>query len=141
MKDIINKYLPVPLRLPLLLQLIILSGSLYIGDLSQLVHPDLLKMYESMPTLSISTTLALSCLLWAASYIFLILKNRDKFKPKFGILWDKNKEPYCPACKTLLSGYTEEPPDHFFFWCHHCKTNVFIYHGKGIRLSEARKQI
>ncbi len=138
-KDIIKETFSKPVAILIALHLAVLSGILAIGPLES--YPALKQMGDKLPILSISAWAILLYLMLLASYVILSLKYKDKFKPKFGILWDKNKEPYCPACKTLLSGYTEEPPDHFFFWCHHCKTNVFIYHGKGIPLSEAKKQI
>ena len=36
------------------------------------------------------------------------LLNKIKLKPRFGLYWDKENNPYCPSCKSLLSNYYED---------------------------------
>lgn len=40
-------------------------------------------------------------------YLSSSLYQAKKLTLKFGILWDKYKEPYCPACRNPLSNYRE----------------------------------
>ena len=96
--------------------------------------PNILPMLQGLPNTTIAKICIVAIILFVLSLVMTIvvyLQHRPTFKPKFGILWDKNKEPYCPSCKTYLSGYTENPPDGYYFWCHSHKDNVFI-HNNGV---------
>jgi hypothetical protein len=140
--DIAIKWLSKPLAIPIMLQIIILLGMLKIGGLSKSMPLAWQKEYEKIPILSIATTLALSCLLWVLSYFFLYLKYRTKLAPKFGVLWDKNKEPYCPSCSQPLAKYignhTKYRPN---LWCNKCDKELSLVtdDGERINIIEAKK--
>jgi hypothetical protein len=68
--------------------------------------------------LYVKTTMQSPTPLWATIVLVLLVVIYMKMKktqptlealpsgrliPKFGVLWDKNKEPYCPFCEKLLS--------------------------------------
>ena len=139
--NLIKRFLPIPLAIPILLHTIILSGMMYIGSLEKLLSPDLQKVYAKIPTLTIATTVSLLYLLMVASYIILFIKYKTKLSPKFGVLWDNNKEPYCPSCKTLLS---QSVIDFDFdkkirLECMKCDDFLsLVNNGKEISLEEAR---
>ena len=98
-----NKYLPPHISIPLILHIVILSGILYIGNFELLENLGSQKIYEKIPILTITATVILLYLVLLASYVFLCLKIRKDLKPRFGALWDKNKEPYCPIHEKPLT--------------------------------------
>lgn len=141
--DLINKYLPPHISIPLILHIVILSGILYIGNLEPLEHFDSQKLYEKIPILTITATAILLYLVLLASYVFLCLKIRKNLKPRFGALWDKNKEPYCPTHekpltrhKVKLGGKIESGLD-----CTKCNKTIQLINdeGKRLTLSEAKR--
>jgi len=56
-------------------------------------------------------------LLIVAIYFY---RKRDFFY-RFGLLWRKNGEAYCPACKNLLMNSKESSLNVAKFWCPTCK--------------------
>lgn len=89
-----------------------------------------------------SLAILLSVLLFGLS-LLLYLKSRKQLTPKCGILWDRNKEPYCPACEKPLSEYhfSYIPADPYYeFTCIQCDKNIRLMHNsKPISLEEAQK--
>ena len=73
------------------------------------------------------------------AYIYLLIK----LKPVFGLLWDKSLNPYCPACKTLLSGYGHRDGYGYSFFCIKCKGLLSIQDdtGEDITLEQAKEQL
>lgn len=138
--ELIEKLLPLPVALPIVLHIAILFGIWHIPNLEDSLRSYLQLKYSAVPVITIFLSVSSLYLLMLASYIVLCFKFSNKFTPKFGVLWDKNKEPYCPSCKTYLSGYTENPPTGYYFWCHTHKDYVFI-HNNGIPtpLTEVQK--
>ena len=67
--DIIDKYLPAHIAIPLALQLIILIGMMSVGDLSRLVPHDLQKAYGKVPILTITITAILLYLIMVVSSV------------------------------------------------------------------------
>ncbi len=106
--DLAIKWLSKPLAIPLALQIMILCGIPYIGDLYSSAPLDLQKLNETIPILTIATILALSYLLWLASYIVLSNKIKEELKPQFGAFWDHHREPHCPNCKALLQKFSAQ---------------------------------
>ena len=81
--------------------------------------------------------------IWLNLYLKQRIKNKIKLRPKFGVLWDRNKEPYCPICenplaryKVRLSGKTETG-----FNCANCdkRFSLITDEGKRITVIEAKK--
>lgn len=56
------------------------------------------KLLLSLLGLSLLLNLALLALVW-------FLSNKSQFRLKYGIYWDKYKNPHCPSCKTPLAAY------------------------------------
>lgn len=144
--DIIKK-LPFAIATPIMLHLTILLGITQLDRLD-VVFPYLALLRVGNPLSTTVITLSLLYLLMVASYILLYLKYRDKLIPKFGVLWDKNKEAYCPACRNPLSHYVtwaSESPGALStkaFECVKCDKRIMITHnGDVIELDDARKML
>ena len=94
-----------------------------------LLPPDLRKLYDEIPILTIATTAILLYLSFLASYVLLAIKFGNKIILKFNLYWDKNKEPYCPICKSPLSdetGFkTQEGTDTTQFNCLKCNPKSY----------------
>ncbi|MFQ5714169.1 MAG: hypothetical protein ACE5GU_09065 [Candidatus Scalinduaceae bacterium] len=98
---------------------------------------------ETIDKLSPSTILLLLvvlllCLVILIEFSYPFNKNIN-LKPKFGVLWDENKEPYCPACKTLLSQSVSEFFKNVQLECIKCEESLsLINNDKEISLEEAK---
>ena len=57
-----------------------------------------------------------------------------RIKPKFGVYWDKELNPYCPSCKSLLC-INED----LVIYCLCCNREMPLVSDKLITLKEARK--
>ena len=101
---------------------------------------------EKVPKAVLFQLLLVAIILFVLSLfltLVIYLKYRTKLIPKCGVLWDKNKEAYCPACKTVLSEYSEqETPPIYEFRCINCNSDIRLsYYGKPISLNDAQKLI
>jgi len=141
--DIINKFSPPRITIPLILHIVILSGILQIGNLEKLVPTNLQPLNAKIPMLTIATTAILLYLMLLASYILLCFKIRKNLKPKFGVLWDKNNEPYCPIHEKSLTRHTVQLNGKIEAGldCTKCNKSVPLItdEGKRITLTEAKK--
>ena len=52
--------------------------------------------------------------------LFYIWIKRDKLQLKYGIYWDKNKNPFCPKCKIPLGAYDNYYMDDIGYLCKSC---------------------
>ena len=59
-------------------------------------------------------SLALNIILLA---IFWVTRKKSEFKLKYGIYWDSDKNPHCPACKIPTGAYNEYQAG----WGYYCK--------------------
>lgn len=119
---------------------------LRIWNLQEWVPVDLRKPYEKIPILTIGATATLLYLVLLASYILLCLKIRKNLTPKFGILWDKNKEPYCPIHEKPLSRHKVKMNGKIVAGLDCRKCNKESFHiitdeGETLTLEEAKKQL
>jgi hypothetical protein len=117
------------------------------------IYLDLLPLipkqwYSSIPQITAIKIIALLSILnlLTIAYCAYLLFFRDNFKKAYGVLWDKNKKPHCPSCKTYLSGYTarvENCQMHFLFWCHKHGKAVYLFddYGSPISFDEAKKHL
>jgi hypothetical protein len=117
-----------------------LFGSIY----SEIYPTFLQKILEATPkTLLLKLLLVaiIGCVLLFVLSCYFYLHNRNKLIPKFCVLWDKNKEPYCPAHQIALSDYCEEEtPPLYSFKCYKCTSRIYLLnYGKSISLLEAQK--
>lgn len=94
----------------------------------------LLKLFFAA-TLIVFLLFVLSC--------YFYLKSRTKLIPKCGVLWSKEKDPYCPACQIPMSEYSihnSSPNDIYQMSCKKCGAYIRLMHnGKNISLEDAQK--
>lgn len=145
LNDIIKK-LPLAIAIPIALHLTILLGITQINRLDT-AFPYLASMRSGNPLITTVITLSLLYLLMVASYVILYIKYRNKLFPKFGLLWDRRKEPYCPSCRNPLSQYlkcrfSNEGVAEKVFWCVKCDKYIYLTHNADvIELDEAKKML
>ena len=139
---LIRKYLPPHISIPLILHIVILTGILLNQEKLVLM---LRKSSESLPLLVIVITVSSLYLVLLAAYIFLCFKIRKKFKPKFGVFWDKNKEPYCPIHEKPLPRHKVRLRGKIVtgVGCVKCGKNLHLItdDGKRLSLEEAKKKL
>lgn len=143
MKEIILKFLPPRISIPLMLHIVLLIGMLRIENLNEKASHFLQVLFANLPTAVIAVTAILLYLVLLTSYIVLCFKTWKNLKPKLGVLWDKDKEPYCPFHRTPLArhkmrinGKTETALN-----CPKCNKTLPLIDDNANRLSltEARK--
>jgi len=140
--DLINKYLPPYISIPLILYIVVLSGMIYTWPREVLVISDLQTMCGKMPISTIVSTAILLYLILLASYVLLCFRIRKNLKPRFGVLWDKNKEPYCPIHEKPFTRYQVKLEKiETGLRCNKCDKTVKLINneGKRITLVEAKK--
>lgn len=71
------------------------------------------KSMLSLLALSLFANIALLALIF-------LLTRRSQFVLKYGIYWDKDKNPHCPSCKTPVATYNEYSSGKGYF-CKPCK--------------------
>lgn len=116
--------------------LILLIGSLYL-DIIPKIFQYLIPNVSKEAILKIGTLAILLFFLSTALSIILYCKLKNKLKPNFGVLWDKNKNAFCPACKIHISSYDKKIPPSFF--CCNCDKSLPLVTktGKSITLEKA----
>jgi hypothetical protein len=96
-----------------------ISVSVIIIWSSSKIAPIVLPAIESSLNKSLLVSLLLASL--ALNIIFLVLFwifiKKPDFKLKYGIYWDKDKNPHCPNCKIPVAGYNEYQAG----WGYYCK--------------------
>lgn len=94
-----------------------------IGWLSLQVAPILAPVVEkALPVrvvlgvlgLSVFLNVGLAVALWRSG------KERPTFRLKYGILWDKDKNPHCPVCKNAGLDYNEWNYGQLGYHCNKC---------------------
>ena len=124
----------------------ILIGSLY-SQVIPILLPIIIQELPKPVLLKMLTAAILLFLLSTLAALFIYSHYRPKLVPKFGLLWDKNKEPYCPACRNPLSQYlkcqfSDEGTSEKVFWCVKCDKYIYLtYNGDVIELDEAKKML
>ena len=115
-------------------------GSLY-SDIIPKISQYLIPNASKEVLLKITTLATILFALSVALSLVIYLKYRKKLIPKLGVLWDKNKEAYCPACEIVLSEYQEQDdPPIYEFTCVKCNAHIRLMNfGKSISLSDAQK--
>jgi hypothetical protein len=114
-----------------------------LGLLGKAVLPALWPaLVASVTTQTLLPILGLSLLVNLTCVLALVHMSKERqLTGHIGILWDKDKNPYCPACETLLGGYAfyEEKPA---LRCVKCEKAVFLFDDgseiKTLTLDEAR---
>ena len=141
--DLVDKHLPRRISVPLILHILIVG--FIVSKYSDRVWITILKKWnEPLPILIIAATASVLYVVLFVSYTVLCLKIRKNLRPKFGVLWDKDREPYCPIHERPLSrhryksGKTVAGVD-----CKKCKSTLELIKDDGVRLTleEAKKQL
>lgn len=116
-----------------------------LGWLFYQIAPSLLPAIEASASLRvILATLLLSFALNVALVVIVwCLFRRNGLKLKFGILWDRGKNPHCPACKNGGLRYGEYNWGEIGYYCNSCKDVFHLVdaHGKDIAPAEALLRI
>ncbi len=127
--------------------LILLLGAIY-QDILPIIYPEVIQKLPKEVFIKITTLAILLFVLSSVLSFIFYLKLKNKLIPKFGVLWDKNKEAYCPACRIPLSHYVTWKPDNpeatsiKAFQCVGCDKQISITHNADvIELDEARKML
>jgi hypothetical protein len=124
--------------------LILLIWSIY-QDVLPLILPTIIQQLPKIVLLKGLIIISAFILLLVALSLSLYLKLKTKLTPKFGIFWDKNKEPYCPACEKPLSQYGPYNIPNtnkivYSFRCVKCDKHISLtYNGNYIKLEDAKK--
>lgn len=87
---------------------------------------DLISAY-SLPIL-----LLITLIISVASIEFVYLlnyRNKSKLKLIFNVFWDRNRNPYCPACRLPL--IIKKVKDTDIYYCLKCKEYIFPTHKRG----------
>jgi len=123
--------------------LVFLAGSMY-HDLSATFLQTILEATPKPLLLKLLIVATIIVVLMSALSLYFYLKNKTKLIPKFGVLWDKNKEAYCPSCKIPLSEYNEQEhgPPIYEFICMGCGVDIRLTNFENpISLKNAQKLI
>ena len=120
----------------------LLVGSIY-SDLIPIILP---RISQELPKVTLLKFLTLAIILvvlsWVLSYIIYIY-SKTKLIPKFGVVWDKNKEPYCPNCEKPLAKHPAKFEGNVITGvdCVKCKKSFILMtdDGRRITLIEAQK--
>lgn len=131
-----------------------------VATLVSQVFPDKLNVYNLILAkipygIYLSLSLVLISLLSISLFVLALKSSKPKFKTgvythnvandlklKFGAYWDKDKNPYCPGCKTPLSAKEGARYDQTLS-CSKCKTDLKLVNeiGKSMTLGGARKSL
>ena len=124
-----------------------LIGSMY-HEIPPTFLQTILEPISKLLLLKLLIAATIGIVLVTALALYFYLQSRDKLVPKFGVLWDKNKEAYCPACRIPLSHYVTWRPEHpeatrtKAFQCIKCDKQIHIIHNTdNIELDDARKML
>ena len=122
--------------------LLLLIGLIY-PDIIPGIFRYIIQNLSKEALLKITSLAILLSILLAGLSFTIYLKYKPRLTAKCGVLWDKNKEAHCPACKSPLSEstfYNAPANMHHFYKCINCDKEITLKHnGKNILLDEALK--
>ena len=99
-----------------------LSVSIILIWAASKIGPVVLPILESSLSKSLLVTLLLAS--FALNFIFLVLfwvtRKKSEFKLKYGIYWDKDKNPHCPNCKIPIGAYGSYQSGGKGYYCKPC---------------------
>jgi hypothetical protein len=79
---------------------------------------------------AIALTLLVLLLISCFTIVLLIRAINDKLKLRFGVYWDKKKNPHCPGCKKPISDYRQYGT-HFGYGCMSCNRTILLERADG----------
>jgi len=133
------------------IKLLLSSLFAFLGFLAGTIYSETIQTFLPAMLQATPKSLILKLLIMATTLFFLMsvlslylyLKNKKKLIPKCGVLWDKNKEPYCPACEIPMSEYyvsNSQPNEMYEITCIKCNAHIRLMHnGQHISLQNAQK--
>ena len=110
----------------LILSAIVGAGLLLLGQIGL----QLLPFYESLKQAISKDLLALLTLIFFLLFLVCLIALRyiTAKKLKYGIYWDKQKNPFCPVCKTTIGHLGKSSSPGFFLTCDKCKEQPYLNH-------------
>ena len=104
------------------------------------IYPVLFPAIEAAATkkllLSLLVLSAILNLLFLA--LILLLSKNDSFKLKYGIYWDKKKNPHCPSCQKPVAAYGNYQSSGKGYYCKPCKQVFPLADASGKEVSPER---
>lgn len=130
----VNKLLPVLLLFGAALQV---GGIAAFRQIASSLSPatTAVLLWLTLETVCIETTFL----------IYLRRKLRKELKPRFGVLWSSDQNPYCPACSKPLGRFgnlrTGGGNSRRGFWCIQCRQVISMADDTGniLELTEVRQ--
>lgn len=119
--------------------------TLLVGTIFWQVIPLLLSpLWTRLSTPALQRILGLSLLsvlALLAYVVFLHRKLKGKLRIRFGLYWDRNANPLCPACQSPLTGYTITDVGAAFLACVKCNQRIALRrdNGESLTLPDARE--
>lgn len=132
------------------LSLVIAPLTLLAGTLYWVVSPILLSLLwsrlEPQVLQRVLGLALLSIVVLLAYVIYLQRKFSGRLRIMFGVKWDRDATPHCPACDTPLSAYTRRSAfsgseGHWSFRCLKCKTEISLFDDSGERITLAEAKL
>jgi hypothetical protein len=122
--------------------LVLLIGSIY-SDLIPIILPSIIQQLPKTVLLKM-LTLAITLFVLSLGLSWVIyIHFKTKFIPKFGVVWDKNGDPYCPVCEKPLAKHTVKIDGKIeaALHCVKCDRSLALITDEGNRISliEAKK--
>ena len=121
--------------------LTLLSGTIFWKIIPLLLSP----LWTRLSTPTLQRMLGLSFLSAVALLTYVVLLRRKlkrKLRIRFGLYWDKEANPFCPACQSLLTGYSIALGGEGYFACVKCNRTILLSDrtGKPISFSAAQEK-
>ncbi len=120
----------------------LLIGSIY-SDLIPIILPSIIQQLPKTVLLKMLTLAIILFVLSLALSWVTYIHLKTKFISKFGVVWDKNKEPYCPACEKPFAKYEANLGGKIQagLYCAKCNKTLPLItdEGKRLTLIEAKK--
>jgi hypothetical protein len=117
-----------------------LAVTALIGWLSLQIAPLVAPAIEdSLPIRVVLGILGLSLVLniGLAVAVWRLSTKRSSLRLKYGIYWDKDKNPHCPSCKTPLASYNNYAQHGPGYWCRPCKGHFRLADASGKNVEPA----
>jgi hypothetical protein len=113
-----------------------LIGSIY-SEAFQTILPTVLQEMSKTLILKMLLVAIIICVLLIALSFAIYFHFKTKLIPKFGVVWDKNKEPYCPTCEKPLAKHLAKFEDNIIAGidCVKCKKSFTLLTDEGGRIT------
>lgn len=93
-------------------------------------------------TISKQVLLALLAASFVLNIVFLLVvwstSKKEPFRLKYGIYWDKEKNPHCPSCKIPVAAYGDYQTSGKGYYCKPCKKIFALADASGKDIDPAK---